>query len=97
MKMEEGSIFKALYHGEVAPWSKSQLPKLEEYNAIAKKMVELQDEINAFMTDSEKEVFENFMQAYISVSAFFEEEKFKDGFILGTKLMIEVFQDKSFQ
>lgn len=90
-------MLKALYNGEVAPWEKSQLPQSEEYNATVKSMLELQDKINKFLSDNDKETFENFMKSYASVTAFFEEEKFKDGFILGTRLMIEVFQDNSFK
>ncbi len=95
--MAQASIFKALYNGEVAPWEKSQLPKSEEYNATVKSMLELQDRVNKFLSDNDKEIFENFMKSYASVTAFFEEEKFKDGFILGARLMIEVFEDNSFK
>lgn len=47
--------------------------------------------------EESKSLFEDFLSQQSKVANQFEEEKFKDGFILGARLMIETFLDERFR
>ena len=94
--LKENSIFYALYYGGVAPWENSELHLSKEYKATLDKANELQEKVSTLLNDEGKQFFEDFLKIDGKIGGYFEEEKFKEGFILGTRLMMEVLQDNRF-
>ncbi len=94
--LDKHSIFYALYFGDVSPWEESKLPGTQKYRKLTEKAAKMQDEISAQLNDSGKQLFEDFLRLDGEIRGYFTEEKFKDGFILGSRLMIETLTDDSF-
>ena len=94
--MDKNSIFYSLYYGAVSPWENSNLFNSKEYKDTLTNATELQEKLIAELNDDNKKLLDEFLKTDAKVGSFFEEEKFKDGFILGVRLMIETFTDKRF-
>ena len=94
--LEPNSIFFALYYGNISPWENSQLSISKEYRRMLDTANELQERVNALLGDEGKQLFDEFLKADAKVGNCFEQEKFKEGFMIGAKLMIETFGDKRF-
>lgn len=94
--MSKESIFEVLYYGGVSPWENSRLPLSKEYTTKIQKANELQEQIVNLLNPEEKKLFDEFLSANSMVGSCFEQEKFIDGFILGTRLMIETLNDTRF-
>ena len=94
--MADKSIFNAIYYGAVSPWEE-RVPQTKEYKEHIEKTCSIQEKLYAMIDDDTKTLFDNFLKADGELTSYFEEEKFKDGFILGARLMIETFQDTRFQ
>ncbi|MFI3238953.1 MAG: hypothetical protein R3Y47_13195 [Lachnospiraceae bacterium] len=94
--MCKDSILNAMYYGAVIPWENSQLSQTQEYKDTLKIATDLQEKLIAQLNDENKKLFDEFLKADGEVGSFFEEEKFKDGFILGARLMIETLTDTRF-
>lgn len=92
--MPRDSIFHALYYGSVAPWEgRVDNPS---YKNQSKKSLSLYDQVRSLLNDDGKKLLDEFLDENSKLTCCFEEEKFKDGFILGTRLMIEILQDTRF-
>ena len=92
--MPRDSIFHALYYGSVAPWEgRVDNPT---YKKQAQKSLSLHDQVRSLLNDEGKKLLDDFLDENSKLTCYFEEEKFKDGFILGTRLMIEILQDTRF-
>lgn len=94
--LDKNSIFYALYYGAVSPWENSKLPQSREYKKLTSNACELQEKVHSLLNDEGKKLFEDFLKADAEIGGHFEEEKFKEGFVLGAKLMIETLTDNSF-
>lgn len=93
MTMRKNNILETLYYGKVLPWENSQLFQIPEYKEVLKIATDLQDKLITQLNDESKKLFDEFLKADGEVGSFFEEEKFKEGFILGARLMIETLTD----
>lgn len=91
--MAQKSIFQALYHGEVSPWEEPILPLTSAYQKQGKITCGIQEKLIATLNDEGKELFEKFLVENSKLTSSFEETKFKEGFILGARLMIETLTD----
>ena len=95
--LDKNSIFYALYYGAVSPWENSHLFSSQEYKDTLKLATELQEKLLEQLNEDSKKLLDEFLKADAKVGSFFEEEKFKDGFILGARLMIETLSDKRYE
>ncbi len=94
--LEPNSIFYALYYGAISPWENSKLSLSKEYRTMLDTANELQEKVNNLLGDEGKQLFDDFLKADAKVGNCFEQEKFKEGFMIGARLMIETFGDKRF-
>ncbi len=92
---KEESILSAIYNGKVSVWD-SAIPKTVEYNKDVNESLKKYEQVRSLLDDSGKELFEEFLSDNAVVCGYFEEERFNDGFILGSKLMLEIMEDKRF-
>ncbi len=90
------SIFYSMYYGGISPWENSKLPLSKEYTQLAKSACDMQDKLIASLFDESKALLEAFLNENSKVSGHFHEEKFKEGFIVGARLMIETLTDKRY-
>lgn len=93
--MAKESILESIYYGGVSPWERNVV-QTPEYKEEAKKSCDLHNEVRLLLGEKGKQLFDDFLDQNCKLTSYFEEEKFKDGFILGVRLMIETFTDKRF-
>ena len=93
--MAKESIFEAIYYGRVSPWE-GRVAQIPEYKEQAKKSCDLHDEVRSLLGESGQKLFDDFLSENCKLTTYFEEEKFKDGFMLGARLMIETLTDTRF-
>jgi len=91
----QNSIFHAIYYGSVVPWE-GTVHRTKEQQEQINKSAEIHDKLRVMLSEESKSLFEDFLSEQSKVANQFEEEKFKDGFILGARLMIETFLDERF-
>lgn len=86
-------ILQDLYDGEIYP-AEQYLPKIEEYKIIRKKQyTHYKDFIKKIGSPLDKE-FEKIMDEQLELLPIEFSEMFIDGFRLGARMMVEVFEDK---
>lgn len=86
-------ILQALYNGELYP-AEQYLPMIEEYKALRKKQYEnYEDFIKKIGSPLDKE-FKRILDEQLDTFPLQLSEMFIDGFRLGARIMIEVFEDK---
>ncbi len=94
--MDKNSIFYSLYYGAVTPWEERTLAINKDYKKQALHTCNIQEKLLATLNEEEKELLETFLKENAKLTSYFEEEKFKEGFVLGTRLMIETFTDNRY-
>lgn len=86
-------ILQDLYNGEIYP-AEQYLPLLDEYKILRKKQyTHYEDFIKKIGSPLDKE-FEQIMDEQLDTLPLELSEMFIDGFRLGARMMIEVFEDK---
>lgn len=86
-------ILQDLYNGEIYP-AEQYLPLMEEYKILQKKRYEhYEDFIKKIGSPLDKE-FERIMDEQFDTLPLELSEMFIDGFRLGARMMIEIFEDK---
>lgn len=96
MMLSKDSIFYCLYRGGVSPTESNRRPLTGEYKKLLDKADDLQTKVQSLLTDEGKQLLEELQKVDGQIGSTFEEEKFKEGFILGARLMIETLTDKTF-
>ncbi len=91
--MSKKSIFEVLYYGSVSPWENSRLYENKEYREKIKEVCDLEQRLDDILSDDGKKLFLEFQNTEKEANVYFEREKFKEGFILGARLMIETLTD----
>ncbi len=89
------SIFQALYYGDIFP-VESRAPNTEEHSQLRKRALALHEEVRNLLGDEGKQTFDTFLNTNAEINSLTEESKFRLGFVLGARLMIEVLQDTSY-
>lgn len=87
-------IIHELYYGKIAPWEKQNKSTTQKFQV--EKVLELQEKFISSLDNSGKKQFNNFLDENNELNSNLEEESFKNGFILGAKLILEILQNKSF-
>ena len=78
-----------LYYGNIRP-SDRYIKRGTKVDQIVKLICKNEDKLIATLTEQQKEIFEKFKDCQSVLSGTVEREAFRDGFVLATRIMIEV-------
>ncbi len=83
------NILEDLYYGNVSPCNRDVIrgSKVDKLQTL---VCQYEEELNPTLTQKQKETFEKFKDAYSELYCCFERDMFAQGFIIATKIMIEV-------
>ena len=80
-----------LYYGNIHP-SDRYIKRGTKVDQIVKLKCENDDALTATLTEQQKEIFEKFKDCQSELSGTVERDAFRDGFILATRIMMEVME-----
>jgi hypothetical protein len=78
-----------LYYGNISPHER-YIKRGTRVDKLVKLICKNEEELNSTLTEKQKETFEKFKDAYSELYCCFERDMFAQGFIIATKIMIEV-------
>ena len=83
------NIIEDLYYGNVSPCDRDvrRGSRVDELQTL---VCQYEVELNETLTEKQKETFEKFKETYSELYCCFERDMFAQGFIIATKIMIEV-------
>ena len=84
-------IIEELYHGNIAPAAKSVVSG-SEYQKYQYEICDTIDELEKLLSENEKELLEKITKAWNRLNSIGGEESFTEGFKLGAKMAIEIFE-----
>lgn len=87
------SIIRELYSGNLSGHEDSY-DRNSEYGKVMQTVSENEEIILKFLTDEEKELFFAFVKANGDLNSVTASDKFRHGFIIGSKLMLEILESK---
>lgn len=90
--MNNTGFISDLYFGRITPWEKVRNNN-PEYNEAVKIKIELISNLEKILDSNQKQLLEELLMVNDNLNTYSEEEKFKDGFILGTNMMLDVFNN----
>lgn len=80
-----------LYFGNIKP-NERETQRGSQIDRLVKLMCKNEDALNATLTEQQKETFEKFQDAQRELSLLTERDAFRSGFILATRIMVEVME-----
>ena len=80
-----------LYYGNISPHER-YIKRGTRVDKLVKLICKNEEELNAGLTEKQKETFEKFKDCASELSCITEREAFSLGFILATRIMAEVMQ-----
>lgn len=80
-----------LYFGNINP-NERETKRDFQIDRLVKLMCKNEDNLGATLTEQQKETFEKFKDAQRELSLLTERDAFRSGFILATRIMIEVME-----
>ena len=83
------NILEDLYYGNVSPCDRD-VKRGSKVDKLQTLVCQYEVELNSTLTQKQKETFEKFKDAYSELYCCFERDMFAQGFIIATKIMIEV-------
>lgn len=78
-----------LFYGNISPHER-YIKQGSEVEKLVKLVSQTEDELNATLTEKQKEMFGKYQDYSNELSSICEAETFSTGFILATRIMIEV-------
>ena len=78
-----------LYYGNISPHER-YIKRGTRVDKLVKLICKSEEELNAGLTEKQKETFEKFKDCTSELSCITEREAFRSGFILATRTMVEV-------
>ena len=82
------SFFKELFNGRLYPIETS-IPDSEEYKRLRSKAVKLGDALREELSETQKVMLEEYLDASTETQGLLQEEIFKQAFLLGMKMQKE--------
>ena len=82
------SIIEELYYGNICPCELSNV-RTEEYKNALKKCVEYEKRLLETLSNEQRELYDKMMENRVAFETAEGIEKFKSGFKLGAKFMLE--------
>ena len=89
--MQKEKMLRELYRWNLTPAEKSVVPG-SDFHKQQQKLVELEKEIEAMLGGQEKERFHTYLAVQNSLLYSIGEERFIDGFRMGAKFILEIFE-----
>lgn len=89
--MQKEKILKALYRGNLNPAEKNVVPG-SEFHKLQHQLAELEKEIEEMLGEQEKERFHAYLAVQNNLLYSIGEERFIDGFRMGAKFILEIFE-----
>ncbi len=89
--MQKEKMLRELYRGSLIPVEKSVDPS-SEFQKHQYRLAELEEEIEAVLGEQEKERFHTYLTAQNNLLYSTGEERFIDGFRMGARMMLEIFE-----
>ena len=80
-----------LYFGNINP-NERDTKRGSRMDQLVKLMCKNEDALNATLAEQQKETFEKFQDAQRELSLLTERDAFRSGFILATRIMVEVME-----
>ena len=80
-----------LYYGNISPHER-YIKRGTRVDKLVKLVCKNEEELNLGLTEKQKETFEKFKDCTSELSCITEWEAFSSGFILATRIMVEVMQ-----
>ncbi len=97
--MLKDGVIKDLYYGKLFPYEQSTEEKepTEKYKYESEKASQLYEDLKVRLTKADHEVLDQFIETSNYLNACDGAERFKQGFILGAKLISELYTDDEFK
>jgi len=80
-----------LYYGNISPHER-YIKRGSRIDNLVKLICKNEEELNAGLTEKQKETFEKFKDCTSELSCITEREAFRDGFILAVRIMVEAME-----
>lgn len=80
-----------LYFGNINP-NEREMKRGSQIDRLVKLMCKNEDALGTTLTEQQKETFEKFKDAQRELSLLTERDAFRSGFILATRIMVEVME-----
>ena len=88
------NIIEDLWYGNISPWERP-FKKGSPYAELLALVVRHQEDLLPRLNDEEKEIFEKFADCTTEMHDLAEREAFMKGFVLGSRIIIEVMTTKT--
>ncbi len=89
--MQKEKILSELYRGNLIPVEKSVVPG-SEFQKYQRQLADLEEEIIAMLDEQSKGKFQSFVEVQNNLIYISGEERFTDGFRMGARMMLEIFE-----
>lgn len=89
--MQKEKMLRELYRGRLMPAEKGIVPG-SEFQKQQNRLVELEKEIEAMLDEKEKERLHEYLTVQNNLLYSVGEERFIEGFRMGAKLILEIFE-----
>ena len=80
-----------LYYGNISPHER-YIKRGTRVDKLVKLICKNEEELNAGLTEKQKETFEKFKDCTSELSGLTERDAFRDGFILAVRIMVEAME-----
>jgi len=80
-----------LYYGNISTRER-YIKRGSRVDQLVKLICKNEEELNSTLTEKQKETFEKFKDCQSELAGLTERDAFRDGFILATRIMVEVMQ-----
>lgn len=87
------SVLEDLYYGEIRPNENGGLDGNTDFQTASCTIYDCEEKLTKLLDGKEKSLFLDFCNAYSESEAIIAYEKFKYGFALGAKMIIEIFTE----
>ena len=89
--MQKEKMLRELYRGNLTPTEKSVAPG-SEFHKQQHQLAELEKEIESMLGEQEKKRFHDYLTVQNNLLYSIGEERFIDGFRMGVKFILEIFE-----
>lgn len=89
-------VIKDLYYGKLFPHEQTLEPT-EKYKYESAKATKVYEDLKRLLTKADYEMLDNFIESSNYLNACDGAERFNQGFILGAKLISELYTDDEFK
>lgn len=89
--MQKEKILSELYHGNLNPVAKSVVQD-SEYQKAMQKISDLEEKLMKQLDDEQQKLLQEFISEQMKLNTISGEERFTDGFRMGAKMILEIFE-----